>query len=166
MYGRSAEGYRRGVCKDYGLILTSAEARAYRNAFFTIYPAIAAWHQDCQRKAKDPNNNQTRTIFGRRLVAQRDDPWARFNLWTNYVVQGACADLLKAAMVKIASILPSDCHLVATVHDELIYDAPAAPAEEYRGMISLVMEEVFSEIFGTAVPIVAEAKVCTNWAQK
>jgi DNA polymerase I-like protein with 3'-5' exonuclease and polymerase domains len=166
LYGRSAEGYRRGVRKDYGLILTSAEARAYRNAFFTIYPAIAAWHQDCQRKAKDPNNNQTRTIFGRRLVAQRDDPWARFNLWTNYVVQGACADLLKAAMVKIASILPSDCHLVATVHDELIYDAPAAPAEEYRGMISLVMEEVFSEIFGTAVPIVAEAKVCTNWAQK
>jgi DNA polymerase I-like protein with 3'-5' exonuclease and polymerase domains len=166
LYGRSAEGYRSGVRKDYGLILSPEQALTYRSSFFSSYPAIAAWHEECRRKAKDPKNDRTRTIFGRLLCAQKEGAWARFNLWTNYVVQGACADLLKMAMVKIASILPGECHLVATVHDELIYDVPADLALQYCDMIRLVMEEVFIEMFGTTVPIMAEAKVCSNWGEK
>jgi DNA polymerase I-like protein with 3'-5' exonuclease and polymerase domains len=166
LYGRSAEGYRRGVRKDCGLILTSEQALGYRNSFFATYPAVAAWHEECRRKARDPANNRARTIFGRLLCAQIDDAWARFNLWTNYVVQGACADLLKMAMVKVASILPSYCHLVATVHDELIYDVPLSLSEQYCGMIRMAMEETFVEMFGSEVPIVAEAKVCKNWGEK
>src|SRR5262249_22137004 len=138
----------------------------YRNAFFTTYPAICAWHEECRRKAKDSGNNRARTIFGRLLCAQADDSWARFNLWTNYVVQDACADLLKMAMIRIASILHSDVHLVATVHDELIYDAPADLAAQSCGTIRMVMEETFVEMFGSDVPIVAEAKVCKNWSEK
>jgi DNA polymerase I-like protein with 3'-5' exonuclease and polymerase domains len=166
LYGRSAEGYRRGVRKDYGLVLTPAEAADYRNAFFATYPAIYAWHEECRRKAKDPTNNRARTIFGRLLCAQADDPWARFNLWTNYVVQGACADLLKMAMIKITSVLHSDVHLVATVHDELIYDAPADLAEQSCGMIRLAMEETFVGMFGSEVPIVTDVRVCKNWGEK
>jgi DNA polymerase I len=166
LYGRSAEGYRSGVRKDYGLILTPEQAVHYRDSFFSTYPAIAAWHDECRHKAKDPKNDRTRTIFGRLLRAQKEGAWARFNLWTNYVVQGACADLLKLAMIKVASILPSDCHLAATVHDELIYDVPLDLAEQYRGMVRLAMEEAFIEMFGSAVPIVAEAKVCKNWGGK
>jgi hypothetical protein len=70
------------------------------------------------------NRVEARPIYGRLLRTEADTGWARFNLWTEYVVSSSCADLLKAAMVRIASILPSDVHLVATVHDELIYDAP------------------------------------------
>jgi hypothetical protein len=64
-----------------------------------------------------------RTKLGRLLLAQKNDPWARFNLFTEYFVSGSCADLLKVAMVKIDMVMP-DVHLVATVHDELVYDAP------------------------------------------
>ena len=166
IYGRSAQGYRRGVRKDYGLVLTPAEAESYRTTFFSTYPAIAAWHVECHRKSRDRSNNRERTIFGRLLCAQRDADWARFNLFTNYAVSGSCADLLKMAMIKVASILPSDCHLVATVHDELIYDVPADMAAQYCGMVRLAMEEVFIEMFGTRVPVTAEAKVCTNWSEK
>jgi DNA polymerase I-like protein with 3'-5' exonuclease and polymerase domains len=166
LYGRSAEGYRRGVRKDYGLVLTPEEARDYRGSFFATYPAIAAWHEECRRKAKDSGNDRARTIFGRLLCAQVDDAWARFNLLTNYVVQGSCADLLKMAMIKIARLLHSDVHLVATVHDELIYDAPADLAEQSCGMIRMAMEETFREMFGTTVPIRAEAKICKNWSEK
>jgi DNA polymerase I-like protein with 3'-5' exonuclease and polymerase domains len=166
LYGRSAEGYRRGVRKDYGLVLTPAEAANYRNAFFATYPAIAAWHEECKRKANDPRNNRARTIFGRLLCAQIDDVWARFNLWTNYVVQGSCADLLKLAMLRVAAVLPSDCYLVATVHDELIYDVPADLADQFCAMIRMAMEAAFVEMFGSEVPIVVEAKVCANWGEK
>ena len=166
LYGRSAEGYRSGVRKEYGLILTPQQARDYRDSFFATYPAIAAWHEECRHKAKDSGNDRARTIFGRLLCAQVNDPWARFNLLTNYVVQGSCADLLKMAMIKIAGILHSDVHLVATVHDELIYDAPADLAVQSCDMIRMAMEETFRKMFGTTVPIVAEAKVCKNWGEK
>jgi DNA polymerase I-like protein with 3'-5' exonuclease and polymerase domains len=70
------------------------------------------------------------------------------------------------AMIRVASILPTDCHLVATVHDELIYDVPVDMAAQYCDMVRLAMEEVFIEMFGTRVPVTAEAKVCINWSEK
>jgi hypothetical protein len=45
------------------------------------------------------------------------------------------------AVTEIRVFLPSDVHLVATVHDELIYDAPSDLAEHYRHIIKCGMEE-------------------------
>jgi DNA polymerase I-like protein with 3'-5' exonuclease and polymerase domains len=106
--------------------------------------------------------------LGRRLLAQADSAWARFNVWTEYVVSGSAADLLKVAVVKLDSILPagSECHLVATVHDELIYDVPGSEAEQYCSTIRNAMEEAFRELFGTTVPVEVEAKVIQNWGEK
>jgi DNA polymerase I len=165
IYGQSAEGFMVYARTEYGLILELKEATRFRNNFFDTCPALRAWHKECHRKGKD-NMAEARTIYGRLLRAQADTAWARFNLWTEYVVSGSCADLLKATMVRIAAILPSDVHLVATVHDELIYDAPFGEAEQYCGMIRLAMEEVFSEMFGKDVPIEVESKVCANWGEK
>jgi DNA polymerase I-like protein with 3'-5' exonuclease and polymerase domains len=99
-------------------------------------------------------------------MAQKDDPWARFNLFTEYVVSGSCADLIKAAMIKVCAIMPEDAHLVATVHDELILDYPTDTAEQCRGRVESAMKEAFVEMFGDTVPIEVEAKVCCNWDEK
>jgi DNA polymerase I-like protein with 3'-5' exonuclease and polymerase domains len=99
-------------------------------------------------------------------MAQKDDPWARFNLFTEYVVSGSCADLIKAAMLKLTSVISAAIQLVATVHDELVLDAPADIAEEYCNMTKHTMEETFVEMFGNAVPVEVEAKVCSSWAEK
>jgi DNA polymerase I-like protein with 3'-5' exonuclease and polymerase domains len=64
-------------------------------------------------------------------------------LHTSYQVSGSVADVLKVAMVKPVSMLPSDVRMVATVHDELIFDSPSAGAAEYSGMIRAIMEEAF-----------------------
>jgi DNA polymerase-1 len=165
IYGQGAEGFMVYGRTEYGLVIELEQAILFRNNFFETYPALYAWHEDCWRKAKN-RMAEARTIYGRLLRAQADTTWARFNLWTEYVVSGSCADLLKAAMVRIASILPSDIQLVATVHDELIYDAPLGKAEQYCGMIRFAMAEVFTEMFGNGVPIEVEAKVCTNWGEK
>jgi DNA polymerase I-like protein with 3'-5' exonuclease and polymerase domains len=92
---------------------------------------------------------------------------ASFELrWLGVKYGGSCADLIKAAMVKVASVMPSDVQLVATVHDELVLDAPADTAKQYCNMTRYAMEAAFAEIFGNAVPVEVEAKVCTNWAEK
>ena len=67
--------------------------------------------------------------------------WSRFNVWTNFRVQGDCAEYQKMCMINVARVVPSDVHLVATVHDELIYDVPADRAEELCVTIRMMMED-------------------------
>ena len=56
--------------------------------------------------------------------------------------------------------------MVATIHDELIFDAAADSAEECRTIVKATMEEAFVEMFGDVVPVEVEAKVCSNWGEK
>ena len=44
-------------------------------------------------------NDSARTIFGRLLAPDGDRKWNRFVMFTNYIVQGSCADLIKLAMI-------------------------------------------------------------------
>ena len=69
-------------------------------------------------------------------------------------------------MIKVASVVPSDVHLVATIHDELVLDAPADTAKQYCDVVRYAMEDAFIEMFGDAVPVEVEAKVCSNWGEK
>jgi DNA polymerase I-like protein with 3'-5' exonuclease and polymerase domains len=62
--------------------------------------------------------------------------------------------------------MPGDVHIVATVHDELILDAPVETAAFCLGMIEREMKGAFVEMFGTEVPVEVESKVCANWGEK
>jgi DNA polymerase I-like protein with 3'-5' exonuclease and polymerase domains len=94
------------------------------------------------------------TVFGRLVQARPSKKaveitdWNRFTALTNYRVSGSAADLLKTAIVRISEVMPRDCHLVATVHDELIFDAPVETAEFCRKMVEDKMREAFVEVFG------------------
>jgi DNA polymerase family A len=56
-------------------------------------------------------------------------------LLANYVISGSCADLLKVAMARIASVKPETMHMVATVHDELVLDVPLETSAFCRQMV-------------------------------
>ena len=131
LYGQSAKGFVAYARATYGLNLSIGEAERFRENFFSTYPALRTWHTTCKRKAANAGNDSARTVFGRLLLAKKDEDWGRFNLFTEYVVSGSCADLIKMAMVKIAAVIPAGVHLVATVHDELVFDAPTEMAKQY-----------------------------------
>ena len=79
---------------------------------------------------------------------------------------GSAADVIKVGMVEVDSILPDDVYLVASVHDELIYDAPAVGAQELCEKIRATMEKAFTKLFGLDLPIEVEAKVLNSWGEK
>jgi DNA polymerase I-like protein with 3'-5' exonuclease and polymerase domains len=56
--------------------------------------------------------------------------------------------------------------LIATVHDELIFDCPTSQADMYAVIIRASMEDAFHDLFGRNLPIKVEAKVCNNWGEK
>jgi DNA polymerase I-like protein with 3'-5' exonuclease and polymerase domains len=105
--------------------------------------------------------------LGRFLLEQGDGrDWDRFQLHTSYRVSGSAADVLKIAMVRTVAMLPSDVRLIATVHDELIFDCAGAEAIQYSGVIRAPMEDAFREVFVPELAIEVEAKVCNTWADK
>jgi DNA polymerase I-like protein with 3'-5' exonuclease and polymerase domains len=62
--------------------------------------------------------------------------------------------------------MPEDVHMVATVHDELVFDTPIETAEFCRALVEEKMREAFVEMFGDTVPMEVDAKVCSNWGEK
>jgi DNA polymerase-1 len=166
LYGQRAEGFQQYARTQYGIVLSLQEAAELRDRFFARYRGLAKWHQEAW-EAAHKGVREARTVLGRLLLEQGEGrDWDRFQLHTSYRVSGSAADVLKLAMVKSVAMLPTDVHMVATVHDELVFDSPSAQAAQYSDMIRMIMEEAFKEAFGPELPIEVEAKVCANWSAK
>jgi DNA polymerase-1 len=164
-YGQRAKGFQTYARTKYNIKLSPEEAAELREKFFARYTGLARWHREAWENARN-GVCEARTILGRLLLAEADaDEWARFQLGTSYLVSGSTADVVKKAMVDTVVILPADVYLLATVHDELIFDCPRALAEDYKVRIRLCMEESFRKLFPD-VPIEVEVKICANWAEK
>jgi DNA polymerase I-like protein with 3'-5' exonuclease and polymerase domains len=165
IYGQGAKGYRRYAKTDYGLDVGEDQAVKLRTAFFNEYAGLALWHSEAWQKAH-AGESEARTVMGRRLVARKDDEWSRFNVHTNFVVQGDCAEYQKLCMVNLARALSSDAHIIATVHDEVIIDVPADQAEHCCTLIRTVMEDTWFQLFGDEIPIKVDGKICDSWSEK
>ena len=164
LYGQSPEGFQTYAKTQYGITLSLEESTEFRRLFFEQYRGLRQWH----KRAWDEVDftDEARTILGRRLLPNAETDWAKFEVLTNYVVQGSAADVIKLAMVKLGNQLPADDHLVATVHDELVFDVPAEGAESLCELVGIPMIDAFTEVFGDVIPMEVEAKVCSSWAEK
>jgi DNA polymerase-1 len=83
---------------------------------------------------------------GRRAQAER--------LAVNTVIQGSAADLIKVAMLAIQRRIDADAlpvRMVLQVHDELVFELPAAQAQTHAAWISKAMT--------TALPLDVPLKV-------
>jgi DNA polymerase-1 len=163
LYGQGPEGFQRYAKTTYGITLTLEEATEFRQKFFEQYPGLLGWHQSAWNKVETVT--EARTVLGRILLPRGDTDWAKFQMLTNYITQGSAADVIKVAMAKLAYRLPSGL-MVATVHDELVFDVPAEGAESLCELIRITMIDAFTEVFGDVIPMEVEAKVCSSWAEK
>ncbi len=80
----------------------------------------------------------------------------------NMPIQGANADLIKIAMVRIQDALEKGhfkTRMILQVHDELVFEVAVEELERARRLIKSLMEGVA----GLDVPIKVEMKVGKNW---
>ena len=80
----------------------------------------------------------------------------------NAPMQGTAADLVKLAMVAVQDVLDRErraTRMIMQVHDELVFEVPAAELGWARETVPRVMAEVAT----LAVPLVAEVGVGPNW---
>ena len=148
------------------LNIEPAEARVYIDRYFERYRGVRSF---IDRTLEEVRQTQSvRTMFGRVRpipdITSRNANMRGFSERTavNTPLQGTAADLIKLAMIRIARELREQkfsARMVLQVHDELVFDAPLAEADDLSRLVKAAMEEVIE----LKVPIVADVAAGPNW---
>jgi DNA polymerase-1 len=158
IYGLGVPSLRRKAKTDYGLDLSEADARRYRDAFFRAYPGIRRWHNQIRRARA----TETRTLTGRRVLVKPDD---FFGGKANYVVQGTGGDAIKGALALLwerRAQCPGAFPVLA-VHDELVVECDEVQAEAVADWLKGAMVDALAPLI-TPVPVEVEVKTGRTWA--
>ena len=162
IYGISAFGLARQLGIEPG------EARRYIEAYFARYPQIKTYMERIVAEAKQ--HGYVRTPLGRRcwIAGIADKNPARRGYAErqaiNAPLQGGAADVIKRAMVKLPHALAEarlGARMLLQVHDELLFEAPAAEAEATAALARRVMEAAAQ----LSVPLVVETGIGGSWAE-
>jgi DNA polymerase I len=140
------------------------EAELYIRAYFERYAGVRRWLD--QTIAEVRRSGVSVNMFGRRRPIpdmQSRNPNARNfaeRTAVNTPLQGAAADLIKLAMIRIAEKLRSrKTKMLLQVHDELIFEAPPEEVDAVRAMVKSEMESVKR----LSVPLLVDVGVGENW---
>ena len=162
VYGISAFS----LSQDLGV--TVAEAKAYMDAYFARFPGVKAYMDGVVEKARA--DGYVETMFHRRR-ALPEIKASNFNTRSfgervalNMPIQGAAADIIKLAMVRVFDRLRREdlrARLIMQVHDELIVECPGDEAERVERLLTEEMEGVWQ----LAVPLTADAHSGKNWLE-
>ncbi len=162
IYGISAFGLARQ------LGIEPAEARLYIEAYFARYPGIRTYMEVAKQEAR--KLGFVLTPFGRRCFIDgiHDKNPARRGYAEraaiNAPLQGGAADIIKRAMVRMPAALARAglaSRMVLQVHDELLFEAPAAEAEA----TARTAAEVMAQAAALSVPLAVETGIGGNWAE-
>ena len=157
LYGGGAERLRITARTNFGVELTPEQSKQYHAEFFNTWPNLRRWHQ----AARDSSSELTygATVFGRRRWADPDDradqrDWNRFQLATNFEVQGAGADALKLALSRLhREFAGTPTRILLPLHDAILVQTPRENAQAVAEIVSQTMREAFHEILGSDFPV-------------
>lgn len=149
------------------LDVTPKEAQSYIDAYFRRYAGVKAFFDRTVEEAR--TNGYVTTLLGRRrylpTLTSKNFQERSFaeRAACNTVIQGTAADIIKVAMIELYRKLPAHgfkARMILQVHDELLFEAPAAEAEKVRKIAA----EVMSSVVKLDVPLLVETKAARDWA--
>ena len=136
-------------------------AQEYIRKFYVLYGGISNLRSKVKKELE--TNGFVQSIYGRkrRFPNYKDEENERRREAMcreafNFLMQGASADIIKIAMVRV-----KDCGLIGVVHDELIMEVPDSQATVTAEYVKEKLED-----FELSIPIKIEVKVCSNWSEK
>ena len=162
MYGISSFGLAQR------LHLSRSAAKELIDGYFEAFPAIRSFIEDSISFARE--NGYVETLFGRRRylpdISARNATvraLAERNA-VNAPIQGTSADIIKLAMIRVAQKLKGSglqSRMVLQIHDELLFEAPAAEVPQLQELVKDVMENVIK----LSVPLTVECSSGNNWLE-
>ncbi len=152
------------------LLIPQEEAGAYIKTYFERFPGIRAY-MDATRALVREQGFVT-TLFGRKvnipIIRSKSAAERQFaeRAAINAPIQGAAADVMRRAMVRMPAALKAaglKARMLLQVHDELVFEAPAAEADEVCRVAKAVMERAAEPAVQFSVPLIVEARAAANW---
>jgi len=153
---------------DYGLgrdlSISRKEAKYYITKYFERYSGVQRYLEEVVQNAKE--KGEVRTLLNRlrkipelnhsnRITRQFGERVAK-----NTPIQGTAADIMKIAMLRVASNLKEDeADILLQVHDELLLQVKPDSLDRVANIVVDSMENAYS----LSVPLVVDCKVGKNW---
>jgi DNA polymerase-1 len=162
-YGMNAFGLasRLGIAPD--------EAQEFIDAYFAGFPKIREFLD--RQVGRAAAEGFTETLLGRRRYIpelQAANPRVRDlgrRMALNAPIQGGASDVFKLAMIRVDRALQDrhelECHMLLTVHDELVFEVATHHVEEAADLVKREMEAAYE----LTVPLRADIGWGANWAE-
>jgi DNA polymerase-1 len=161
LYGMSAFGLTR--TSD----LTLAEAEDFVEAYFKQFPGVKGYLDNTRRLAA--KQGYVETLLGRRRyfpgLKSGGNPATRAREEReaiNAPIQGTAADIMKLAMIHVASALKDaglNGHMLLQVHDELVIECPQNELKKTAKIVRTMMENAYN----LDIPLKTEARNGHDW---
>jgi DNA polymerase-1 len=175
----SKEQRRRAKTANFGIIygisayglaqrlnIPRSEAKTLIDGYFDTYPQVRAYMDNaiktvrdkgyvqtlCNRKRMLPDINSQNAVV--RGFAERNA--------INAPIQGAAADIIKLAMIKIHRRLRREnltSRMILQVHDELVFDVCKSELDKVKQLVVSEMESAYKLV----APLVVEVGTGDNW---
>jgi DNA polymerase-1 len=135
-----------GLSRTTGI--SQSDAKKFIEDYFARYSSIREFLDSCVDAAK--RTGYAETVLGRRrkisnLKSTNANKRSQAErLAVNTVIQGSAADLIKVAMIAIQRKIDSEqlpVRMILTVHDELVFEMPAAEAQKHAAWIRKEMTQ-------------------------
>lgn len=177
LYEMSPTGFQLYAEDSYGVVMSLSEAQKMHQAFFDLWVGIREWHARVKRRLQHDGYVVSPLGRVRRLPGVWDSNGGMRGFaeraGINAPIQSFASDLMQMAAASIQGLLPGSvavpgAFVVATVHDNIVVEAPVDRWEEVRDacidrMVNL--DYVLRKMMGIDfdVPLVAEAMVGSRW---
>ncbi len=162
IYGMSAYG----LSNELGI--DQQTAQEYIDAYFARYPDVRRFLDSILEQAR--REGYVETLMGRRRylpdINARSGAARKFaeRMAINAPIQGAAADMIKIAMIRIHDALVSggmQSRMIMQVHDELVFEVPG---REVKALTELVRREM-EGVADLHVPLTVDISTGDNWRQ-
>jgi DNA polymerase-1 len=155
--------------------ISENEARRAVDGFLTGLPILAAWIKSERGRAR--KLKFVKTPFGRvrplQMFYDSGDKGLEAHAdrcAVNFLIQGSCADIMKVAMVRIASWIKSnnlqdEIKILITMHDELVFEMPEDKLHIYIPQLNnlMCMKDVLQDMLEWPVPLTLDAEYGDTW---
>ncbi|CAO3360470.1 DNA polymerase I [Azospirillum palustre] len=155
-----------GLGRQLGI--APGEANTFIKTYLERFHELKVWMEATKAFARQ--HGYVATLFGRRCympgIQEKNAARRAFaeRQAINAPIQGTAADIMKRAMNRMPGALAaagSNARMLLQVHDELLFEVPAAEAEDAARIVREVMEGAAH----LGVPLVAEAGIGDNWEE-
>ena len=155
------------LAKDIGT--TPKEATKYIKNYLMNYPSVDIYLENVVNEAKE--KGYTVTPMGRRrYIPELNAANGMLRAFgkrvaMNAPIQGAAADIMKLAMIRVDNALKAaklDAKIVMQVHDELVIEARCEIADEVKKIVKREMENAVE----LSIPLTVDVSEGKNWLEQ